>query len=92
MVGANVVSGLFNRFPALLYIGSAVIAYTGVDLIHKDAFLNRLFPVLHEPWVLPVMGVLAVVVTIGLGMLGQARARRQDAAELEEMRAEGASR
>lgn len=63
MLGGSLVANLINRMWWLAYVGSAVIAYTGVEMLFKDRFVAdlRLLPeALHLP-----IAVVVTVVTLG---------------------------
>lgn len=65
MVGSNVVSSLFHRFPWLTLIGAGLIAWVAADLIHEDQILTQWLPILETQtalWVLRVTCVLGVLV------------------------------
>jgi YjbE family integral membrane protein len=68
MVGSNVVSGLFNKYPWLVYIGAGLIAWVAADLIHEDKFLHGALPVLHSDISLWVMRLLAVAGVLFFGL------------------------
>jgi YjbE family integral membrane protein len=77
MVGSNVVSGLFNRYPWLVYIGAGLIAWVAADLIHEDKFLHDALPILHSDLSLWVMRLLAVAGVLFFGL----RSKRLKAAQ-----------
>jgi YjbE family integral membrane protein len=63
MWGSNIIAGLLNRFPWLLYVGAAVLGYTGGQLIVEDPFVHQLLTGLDVlNLIIPV--VLAVIVVI----------------------------
>jgi YjbE family integral membrane protein len=68
MVGSNVVSGLFNKYPWLVYIGAGLIAWVAADLIHEDKFLYGALPVLHSDISLWLMRFLAVAGVLFFGL------------------------
>lgn len=74
MVGANLVSNLFARLPWLTLLGAALIAWVGADLIHKDKLIGSWFPALEQGWTLYVMGAVAVIGVVTLGLRAQSRA------------------
>ena len=81
MVGANVVSGIFNRLPWLIFLGAGLIAWVGADLIHEDKLLHTWFPALEGNAALWTMRVIAVALVIGLGLWGRRRALAREHAE-----------
>jgi YjbE family integral membrane protein len=63
MWGSNIIAGLLNRFPWLLYVGAAVLGYPGGQLIVEDPFVHQLLTGLDVlNLIIPV--VLAVIVVI----------------------------
>ena len=63
MVGGSLVASLVNRFWWLTYLGSAVIAWTGVGLVLEDEALAHVVDV--PTWVeLPVTVLVVVVVLV----------------------------
>ncbi|WP_232333823.1 MULTISPECIES: TerC family protein [Thermoactinomyces] len=63
MWGSNIIAGLLNRFPWLLYVGAAVLGYTGGQLIVEDPFVHQLLTGLDVlNLIIPV--ALAVIVVI----------------------------
>lgn len=78
MVGANVVSSVFHRFPWLTYVGAGLIAWVGADLVHEDKLLLSWFPVLEGSTSLWLMRILAVVGVIGIGLIGRRRAQQRE--------------
>jgi YjbE family integral membrane protein len=74
LVGSSLVASLMNRFPWLLWIGAAVLAWTAGRMIAEDRRLHVLFEGLPRPELL----VPAVVVVLVLGV-SYARNRRHGA-------------
>jgi YjbE family integral membrane protein len=68
MVGSNVVSSLFNRFPWLVFIGAGLIAWVAADLIHEDKMLGSWLPFLHGDIALWILRILSVAGVIFFGM------------------------
>jgi YjbE family integral membrane protein len=64
LFGSGLVAALMNRLPWLVYLGAAVLVYTGVEMILKDAIIRPLYP--HETWFEVGVIVLIVAATIGL--------------------------
>ncbi|PDO10793.1 MAG: hypothetical protein BLM47_05535 [Candidatus Reconcilbacillus cellulovorans] len=61
--GSTLVMKLMDRFPALLYVGSGVLAYTAAKMIVEEPFVKPWFanPVVHYSFMgLIVLGVLLV--------------------------------
>ena len=47
--GSTMVLKLIDRFPAIMYIGSAVLAYTAANMIVNEGFLADIFGTKQEP-------------------------------------------
>lgn len=65
MFGSNLVALLMNRIPWLVYLGSAILAYTAGEMIFQDDIVGRILP--HSrvfEW--------AVIIAIVVGTLGGA--------------------
>lgn len=63
MWGSNMIASLLNKLPWLLYVGAAVLGFTGGQLIVEDPFVHQLLVGLDLlSMIIPV--VLAVVVVI----------------------------
>ena len=63
MFGSNLVALLMNRIPWLVYLGSAILAYTAGEMIFEDRIVGQIFP--HTrivEWI-----VIAVIVVNTLG-------------------------
>lgn len=61
--GSTLVMRLMDRFPALIYIGSGVLAYTAAKMIVEEPYVKAWFanPVIHYSFMgLIVLGVLLV--------------------------------
>jgi YjbE family integral membrane protein len=64
LFGSGLVATLMNRLPWLVYLGAAVLVYTGVEMILKDSIIRPLYP--HETWFEVGVALVIVVATIGL--------------------------
>lgn len=63
MWGSNIIANLLNKLPWLLYVGAAVLGFTGGQLIVEDPFVHQLLAGLDVlSMIIPI--VLAVVVVI----------------------------
>ncbi len=71
MVGSNVISGLFSRHQWLVYLGAAMIAYVGAELIHSDKLLRSWLPFMEQNWVFWLLVITSVLGVILLGRMGQ---------------------
>jgi YjbE family integral membrane protein len=74
VVGSTVIMKIMDRFPIVVYIGAALIAWTAGEMIDSDAAVQPFLPhALHNTLVLPLLLTLAVV---GYGWYYNARAGR----------------
>jgi YjbE family integral membrane protein len=64
LFGSGLVATLMNRLPWLVYLGAAVLVYTGVEMILKDALVRPLYP--HVAWFEVTVILLVVAATLGL--------------------------
>jgi YjbE family integral membrane protein len=72
---ANLLAALMDRYPALIYLGAAILGQVGGDLILTDPFAVRtLHPSTAARW--GVEAALAIGVVIGGRLICAARARR----------------
>ncbi len=77
---ANLLAALMDRYPALIYLGAAILGQVGGDLILTDPFAVRmLHPSNAARW--GVEAALAVGVVIAGKLICAARARRTAARE-----------
>lgn len=81
MVGSNVVSSLFNRFPWLVYIGSGLIAWVAADLIHEDKMLGSWLPFLHGDLALWTLRILSVAGVMFFGLRSKRINTKRELAE-----------
>lgn len=65
MWGSNIIAGLLNRFPWLLYVGAAVLGYTGGQLIVEDPFVHQLLAGLDVLNMIIPVALAAIVVISG---------------------------
>lgn len=71
--GSTVILRLIERYPAIIYIGSAVLAYTAAKMITDEKFMNPIFdsqPILK--W------IFIVVVVAGVVLAGRAKKQKQN--------------
>ncbi|MDR0344244.1 MAG: hypothetical protein LBI49_14265 [Nocardiopsaceae bacterium] len=66
--GASILSKLMNRFPIIVYIGAALIAYTAAEMIVSDVKLAH--------YLAPYAIIIKIVVTVGVVGLGYIKKRR----------------
>lgn len=71
LVGSNVVSGLLNRFPILIYLGAVLLVWAAIRMIAEDKLV-------HDRVRLEVAVVLAITVAVSLVIIlrGRRLARR----------------
>jgi YjbE family integral membrane protein len=75
MFGSNLVATLMNRLPWLVYLGSAVLAFTAGEMIFEDPIVGRYLP--HSALFEYSMIGLLVIGTIGLAYILNARQHSQ---------------
>ena len=75
MFGSNLVATLMNRLPWLVYLGSAVLAYTAGEMIFEDPIIGSYLP--HSALFEYGMIGLLVIGTIGLAYILNARQHSQ---------------
>ncbi|NII11710.1 TerC family protein [Oleiagrimonas sp. C23AA] len=75
--GAKLILKLLERYPALVYIGAAAIAWTSARMISHEKFTKSWFD--HHPWSPYLLDVLLVGTVCGLGYIS--RRRREQSRE-----------
>jgi YjbE family integral membrane protein len=75
MFGSNLVATLMNRLPWLVYLGSAVLAYTAGEMIFEDRIIGSYLP--HSALFEYIMIGLLVIGTLGLAYILNARQHTQ---------------
>ncbi len=75
MFGSNLVATLMNRLPWLVYLGSAVLAFTAGEMIFEDPIIGDFLP--HSALFEYSMIGLLVIGTIGLAYILNARQHAQ---------------
>lgn len=60
MLGSTLISGLFKRYSGLIFVGAAVIAWTGASLISSDDLVGLWLPGVSEMPVRIALGLVAV--------------------------------
>jgi len=63
MTTGGAISLLIDRFEWLVFLGAAVIVFTGTRMIFEDRFIESLFPV-------PMFLILAISVVVGIAVPG----------------------
>lgn len=61
LVGGSLIARMIDKFWWLVYLGSAVIVWTGAHLVFKDPFVHQRFGE-HNPWELVISAAITVVV------------------------------
>lgn len=64
--GAKIIVHLFDRYSFLIYIGSAILVYTGVDMVMQEPFINELFQL--QTGLITIL--LSLIITAGFGLSG----------------------
>jgi YjbE family integral membrane protein len=85
MGGATILLRLIDRFPAIVWFGSALIVYVAVELILKDPLVEPLLPAFLEPtWTHRVLGIVIGITLTSLAWRrrGGELAIHEDAREL----------
>ena len=74
---SNLLADLMDRYPATIYLGSAILGRVGGELILTDPFIVR---TLHPPdiWRYAIEGFLAIAVVVVGRLICSARKRRAD--------------
>jgi predicted tellurium resistance membrane protein TerC len=81
VVGSTLIMKIMDRFPIVVYIGAALIAWTAGEMMDSDAAVLPFLPqVLHDTVYLPLLLTVAVV---GYGWLYNVRAGRTAKAVLQ---------
>ncbi len=81
MIGANAVSGLFKRFPWLVWLGAGLIAWVAADLMVEDKLVLQWLPFLETQTALWTARVACVIGVITLGLRSKRLTERQEALE-----------
>ena len=58
-----------DKFPVIMWLGSALIAYIGVELLLKENFVHELIATTGVNYLATIITVLVTVVTIGVAYL-----------------------
>lgn len=64
--GAKLIVSLLNRYPYLIYIGSAILVYTGIDMVMQENFIVELFQL--QTGLITI--ILSLIITIGFSISG----------------------
>ncbi|MDM0115288.1 TerC family protein [Variovorax sp. J22R133] len=66
--GSTMVLKLVDRFPAIMYIGAAVLAYTAATMIVNEPFLSNIFGTKDAPQTMLRIGVQVASIALVLGL------------------------
>lgn len=76
--GSTVVLKLLERFPVIIYIGSAVLAITAAKMIKEEKILTSYIPT--DAWFTYGFYVICIIGVLGLGWLAQKRQAKVESA------------
>jgi YjbE family integral membrane protein len=60
LAGGNLIAGMIDRFWWLVYVGSAVIVWTGSEMMFADPFITQMFGD-HHPITMVYAGIITIV-------------------------------
>jgi len=80
--GSSMVLKLVDRFPQIMYIGSAVLAYTAAKMIVTEPFLDDIFGIKEDPATAlrHATEAACVALVLGLAWFASSRKKSSDAA------------
>ncbi|MGD8189730.1 TerC family protein [Brevibacillus ginsengisoli] len=62
MWGSSLVARLINRFPFIMYVGSAILAYTAAEMCVEDPYISRfMYAMPFFEMVIPLLATMAVI-------------------------------
>lgn len=64
--GAKIIVHLFERYSFLIYIGSAILVYTGIDMVMDEPFVHELFQL--QTGLITIL--LSLIITAGFAVSG----------------------
>ncbi|MBH0332072.1 membrane protein [Brevibacillus brevis] len=70
--GSTLILKLIEKYPIVIYIGSAVLAYTAANMVTNEKFLTPFFAA--YPW---VKWVFIVAVVVGVLLIGRTKSQQQ---------------
>ncbi|KMZ41740.1 TerC family protein [Brevibacillus sp. HB1.3] len=70
--GSTLILKLIEKYPIVIYIGSAVLAYTAANMVTGEKFLTPFFAA--YPW---VKWVFIVAVVVGVLLIGRTKSQQQ---------------
>ncbi|MBY0088160.1 TerC family protein [Brevibacillus sp. M2.1A] len=70
--GSTLILKLIEKYPVVIYIGSAVLAYTAASMVTSEKFLTPFFAA--YPW---VKWVFIVAVVVGVLLIGRMKSQQQ---------------
>ncbi|MFC5531612.1 TerC family protein [Cohnella yongneupensis] len=69
---SQLLTSLMKRFPIIVLLGAALLAYTSGEMLVKDEMIERWF----EPWMSGLRYVVPIVFTVGVFLMGLVRMRK----------------
>lgn len=78
LFGSRMVAVLMNRLPWLVYVGSAVLAYTAAEMVLRDRIVAPLLP--HTAWFRWTFVAVGIIGSLGLAVWMNGRRRAAGAA------------
>ncbi|WNC16769.1 TerC family protein [Brevibacillus brevis] len=70
--GSTLILKIMERFPVVIYIGSAVLAYTAASMVTSEKFLTPFFTA--YPW---VKWLFIVAIVVGVLLTGRMKSQKQ---------------
>ncbi|MFG0213218.1 TerC family protein [Brevibacillus porteri] len=70
--GSTLILKLIEKYPIVIYIGSAVLAYTAANMVTSEKFLTPFFAA--YPW---VKWLFIVAVVVGVMLIGRMKSQQQ---------------
>ncbi|QDS35047.1 TerC family protein [Brevibacillus brevis] len=70
--GSTLILKLIEKYPIVIYIGSAVLAYTAANMVTSEKFLTPFFTA--YPW---VKWLFIVAVVVGVMLIGRMKSQQQ---------------
>jgi YjbE family integral membrane protein len=64
--GSKFIVMILNKYPIFIYIGAAILVYTGTDMLIHEPFIMNTFQIQHHYLVI----ILSIIITIGVIVSG----------------------
>ena len=74
--GSMLILQLIDRFPWVLYIGAAVLAYTAAKMVVSESFVSELFT--GQTWLKYVVEAIVIVIVVVAGKLTKDARKRKN--------------